>query len=182
MPNLPIEGQYWYTTGDRANIVGDRLYVPVSVWDGTRLVFHVYTFDGNTWEDVTDEMPAGVPMNAFAGTDRTMFGGSQGRSVWARPLEVSGVGESERYAGSVRVLPNPTADEICVYIEAKEEGAEGTITLTDMLGKTVAVLHQGRVRAGRSAYRFDATGLPAGAYVVQVLADGKRSESIVIRR
>lgn len=182
VPNLPIEGQYWYTTGDRGNIVGDKLYVPVSVWDGTQLVFHVYTFDGNAWEDVTDQMPAGVPMNAFAGTDRTMFGGSQGRSVWARTLEVSGVEESERYAGSVRVLPNPTADEICVHIEAKEEGAEGTITLTDMLGKTVAVLHQGRVRAGRSAYRFDATGLPAGAYVVQVLVDGKRSESLVIRR
>lgn len=182
VPNLPVEGQYWYTTGDRANIVHDRLYVPVSVWDGTQLVYHVYTFDGDAWEDVTAQMPEGVPMNAFAETQEMIFGGSQGRSVWAKPLHVSGVRESEGYAGSVRVLPNPTADEICVHIEAEKEGAEGRIAVANMLGETVAVLHSGAVKVGRSEYRLDARDLPAGAYIVQVLVDGKRSESIVIRR
>src|SRR5207253_2531293 len=45
------------------------------------------------------------------------------------------------------------------------------IELFDALGRSVRVLHDGAMEAGRSDVRLDAAGLPSGAYIVRLATD-----------
>lgn len=180
--DIPLANQYWGGTGDHANIVDGRLYVPASEWDGTQVIPRTFAFDGNAWEDIGDEMPEGVPMNAFLQKGNRIFGGSQGYSVWSKAVQSSGVDESNRTAEGLHIAPNPVIGEFVVRVDAAEGGAEGRVALMNLLGETVAVMHEGKMHEGKNAYRFDMSDLPAGAYIVQVSVDGKRSEQLVIRQ
>src|SRR5690606_5119024 len=65
------------------------------------------------------------------------------------------------------VQPNPARRSASVVLTLPEPG-EVSISLYDVLGRRVAVLHDGRLAAGEHALPLDVRGLPPGVYVVRV--------------
>src|SRR5690606_15995096 len=63
----------------------------------------------------------------------------------------------------VSVSPNPFSERVTVTLPAPE-GVR--VALYDLLGREVAVLHDGVLPAG--VHRFDVGALPSGVYVLRV--------------
>jgi hypothetical protein len=76
------------------------------------------------------------------------------------------------------IRPNPTTGSFAVPFQLGRAG-EVTIELFDMRGDRVATIASGMFAAGAHAPRFDATGLPAGAYTVVMNAAGSVSTRMV---
>jgi hypothetical protein len=53
--------------------------------------------------------------------------------------------------------------------------APGTVTAAvyDVLGRRVALLHEGALEAGSHALRLNGAGLPSGRYLLRVAAEGR---------
>src|SRR5690606_9405290 len=51
------------------------------------------------------------------------------------------------------------------------EATGATLAAFDMLGRRVAVLHDGHTEPGRHTVAFDASGLPSGAYLVRLTTE-----------
>lgn len=181
-PDPPIEATYWTTYGDHANIVDGKLYTSLSLWDGAGLDYFVYSFDGTTWEDVTEEMPEGVRFQTFAQKENRVFAGSQWHSVWSKSLAPSGVSEATAGTTNVSLVPNPTSGGFTVRLNLERSADDATISMMNLLGERVAVLHSGALSAGEKVYRFDGHELPAGVYVVRVVVDEERTEQLIVRQ
>jgi hypothetical protein len=72
---------------------------------------------------------------------------------------------------TVDVWPNPFrgAAEVTLTLA---EASDATVGVYDVLGRQVALLHEGALRAGAHTFRLDGGGLPAGVYVVRVEGGG----------
>src|SRR5258706_451611 len=79
-----------------------------------------------------------------------------------------GVPESPAKDNSIRVFPNPASDEITVYVNGVDN-ANATVTITDVLGKTVKVT--GHNFSGRA--RFNIRGLDAGIYFISIKTESR---------
>ncbi len=66
------------------------------------------------------------------------------------------------------VAPNPTRADAVVRVEVPRP-EQAHVTICDVLGRVVAVLHAGPLAAGAHAFRLG--GLPSGVYVVRLVAD-----------
>ena len=66
--------------------------------------------------------------------------------------------------------PNPArASEGAVTVPlVLSEAVEASVSVFDMLGREVAVLHDGPLTEGTHRLAFDGAGLPAGVYLVRV--------------
>ena len=62
--------------------------------------------------------------------------------------------------------PNPAAGTMTIPL-ALGEAATVRVTVVDVLGREVAVVHAGRLAAGRHTLAFDTRALAAGVYVVR---------------
>ncbi|PAP75944.1 malectin domain-containing carbohydrate-binding protein [Rubrivirga marina] len=71
-----------------------------------------------------------------------------------------------------RPSPNPTHGR-AVLRYALPEASDVRIDVLDLLGRPVAVLEDGSQFAGWHEVAFEGAGLPAGVYVVRLLADGQ---------
>jgi hypothetical protein len=79
---------------------------------------------------------------------------------------------AEPEAGArLSVYPNPTSGAATVEV-AMGQPAEVQVTVYDVLGREVTVLHDGLLRSGSHRLTFDGRGLPAGLYVVRATGDG----------
>jgi len=67
--------------------------------------------------------------------------------------------------------PNPTSARTLLTFGLEEEGAV-RLAVYDALGREVAVLVNGTVQSGNHAATFEASGMPAGVYVVRLIVDG----------
>jgi hypothetical protein len=73
---------------------------------------------------------------------------------------------------SLKVFPNPASDEITVYYNGLKSG-NATVTVTDVLGKTVRNLGNGFI----GLQRYNIRGLEAGIYFINI-----RTESETVNR
>ncbi len=55
---------------------------------------------------------------------------------------------------------------------ALAEASEVTVAVFDVLGRRVAVLHEGQTEAGTHRLAFDGAALPSGVYLVRATVDG----------
>jgi hypothetical protein len=69
------------------------------------------------------------------------------------------------------VSPNPFRGEATVTVTLTEPG-EVAAGVYDVLGRRVALLHEGTLEVGSHAFALDGADLPAGVYVVRVHAGG----------
>ena len=66
--------------------------------------------------------------------------------------------------------PNPFNSATMISVELPE-GAETRITVHDITGRRVTLLHSGHLASGRHTYRWDASAYAGGIYIVQVRTD-----------
>src|SRR5690606_23492083 len=72
----------------------------------------------------------------------------------------------------VEVVPNPARGAAVVALTLPQPGAVSA-SVYDVLGRRVALLHEGPLAAGRHALALDGASLPPGVYVVRVAAGGE---------
>jgi agmatine deiminase len=63
--------------------------------------------------------------------------------------------------------PNPASALTCIPVHLKQD-AHVKVTLIDALGRTIVVIHDGMLYAGETKLFFQASGIPAGAYVISL--------------
>ncbi|MBC7777885.1 MAG: T9SS type A sorting domain-containing protein, partial [Phycisphaerae bacterium] len=84
-------------------------------------------------------------------------------------IQLIAVGVEEISSGlGVRILPNPAADEVGVYI-SKKSGADVRIRFTDLSGRLIE-----NQSGSEAAYFFDTSRLSSGVYVLWVEQGGSR--------
>ncbi len=74
--------------------------------------------------------------------------------------------------GSLSAFPNPFGSRTTLQFSAAEAGPI-RLVVYDVLGREVAVLVDGPAEVGTHDVALDAEGLPSGAYVVRLEADGR---------
>lgn len=75
---------------------------------------------------------------------------------------------------SLSVYPNPFEHTATVALTL-DSASEMRVVVYDVLGREVAILHEGRLTTGRYTMSFDASGLPAGVYFVRAEGDGHQN-------
>ena len=63
--------------------------------------------------------------------------------------------------------PNPASALTCIPVHLKQD-AHVKVTLIDALGRTIEVIHDGMLYDGETKLFFQASGIPAGAYVISL--------------
>jgi hypothetical protein len=134
-----------------------------------------------TWT-LTQQVPGGAPAGTFPGT---VVSADSFTVVKQGALRVSSISD-EGWSGSgweeaaskgsaealrLSVSPNPFRGEATVTVTLTEPG-EVAAGVYDVLGRRVALLHEGTLEVGSHAFALDGADLPAGVYVVRVHAGG----------
>ena len=78
---------------------------------------------------------------------------------------------SAQTAAALAVHPNPVRHGATIHYVAPEAGAV-RIALHDVLGREVAVIHQGALTVGTHTLALDVTALPSGHYVLRAVGAG----------
>ncbi len=138
------------------------------------LDLHLGDFDGDVACD-TEEFVLTVAPARVAVTGDTEFTTTVQDDLFAAGVATAAPAAVRTAAPSVTVGPNPFRSRTTVRYQV-EEPAEVRLAVYDLLGRTVAVLAEGRVEAGAHAATFDARGLAAGTYVWRLQA-GDRVET-----
>ena len=79
-------------------------------------------------------------------------------------------GTAQTFALSA-AYPNPFSTQTTLTL-AVPDAQHVDVVLFDVLGRRVAVLHEGLLPAGEHALSVDASGLPSGVYVVGAQGEG----------
>ncbi len=127
----------------------------------------------------------GLAVGAYAGRVLLRRDGPNGETVAEVPVALTvteGTASEEGTAeasesSSLAVYPNPSAGALTVALTLPE-AAEMSVAVFDVLGREVAVLHGGRLAAGKHRLAFDAARLVPGVYVVRAAGDGVRAERV----
>jgi photosystem II stability/assembly factor-like uncharacterized protein len=80
----------------------------------------------------------------------------------------------------VAVEPNPFRDEATVTVTLARP-SEASASVHDVLGRRVALLHEGALSSGSHAFGLNGSALPAGVYVVRAAAGGAVATRTVTR-
>lgn len=118
--------------------------------------------------------------------DGSAGSGTQGAHLWveARVRPVGGTAGEPDAPGADAALalsapaPNPTGGWTRLSLALREAGPV-TVEAFDVLGRRVAVLHDGPAPAGALPITLDAAALPAGAYVVRATGAGGAASRLV---
>jgi hypothetical protein len=131
---------------------------------------------------------AALVAGAFPGADLSGVGGHVAGSPQAGPsTSAQPAASAKTEASTVALLdvgearPNPSSSAVTVPFAL---GAEARVeaVLYDGLGRRVALLASGTYGAGPHVLPLDGSGLPAGVYVVHVVARTGRGTAAAVRR
>lgn len=160
------------------------------VWAGTtaagpETVFAVSAYSdvwrsgdgGETWEGLGNVYPEATTYvkDALIGPDGRLYVAqhqagsgdpSNGLYRTVAPVVSGEGGAPAPGATTLEVYPNPSAGRATAAL-ALAETADVRVVVYDVLGRRVAVLHEGRLAAGAHRFGLDARALPAGIYVVR---------------
>ncbi len=135
---------------------------------------------GQTWKSLADAWPRAMRSDdAFVFHD-TLYVQLSSGSLWRAALaDFTGPdGGTASAAGpdgglELAAWPNPASGAATVRLRLDAPGS-ATLTVSDVLGRTVATLADGALRAGEQTLPLDTSALAPGVYVLRlVLADGR---------
>jgi agmatine deiminase len=142
---------------------------------------------GNTWTGFIPAQPVGTHVFYY------VHGQSVSGKTQVRPLpaptaywkfEVTGsasVVNEEPTFGIRPVYPNPSKGITCIPVSVPS-AAKGKIAMHDMLGKEVAVIHDGEMPAGEKNYFINTVNVTPGAYMILVRTpEGIRTHKLMVR-
>ncbi len=133
----------------------------------------VYRRGPEVWELVDLETPPGVRFNGFAPHGDLVLAGTIDAGVWTVPAEafaptVADEAAPEPFAYSLSTIhPNPTSGASRLTLTLAEVQPV-RVEVLDVLGRRVAVLHEGRLPAGEHPLAVPAETLRAGTYLVRI--------------
>ncbi len=108
-------------------------------------------------------------------TFKGAFGTTNWTSSWAnwdpQSSAYTGINEASNNVTLARTYPNPTNGETSMDLNLKER-SNVSVTLTDVTGKTVSNLFNGKLAQGDNKITFDLSGTAEGLYLVKVVANG----------
>ncbi len=149
------------------SIVAGRVLLVLNSHDG---MSRVYTLDGSTWIDVSNEFPANI--TGFTAAGSRMLAGTRGSSVWSAPLGApAGVETEHASMASVTGYPNPFSTELTVEIAMRRRG-HATLSVVNTAGTVVAESLDAMLDEGLHTVRIAGGGLPAGSYFYRLVVDG----------
>ena len=93
-----------------------------------------------------------------------------------------GIGEDRTGAVALKpAFPNPATGQALIGYSLRET-TNVTFTVTDLLGRTVRTISQGRTLAGDHTLQLDVQNLPAGVYVYSLQAGStKLSRKLIVQ-
>ncbi len=92
-----------------------------------------------------------------------------------------GVGEDAITLSRIYAFPNPTSADASVWVELPA-AKQVRVTLNDALGRELAVLHDGALPIGKSAFNVPLQQQAAGGYVVRAVAAGMTPQCVRLVR
>ncbi len=139
---------------------------------------HVTTDGGQTWTDITNNLQHTLITFITLNPTRPnqLYVGTLGGGLWRTDeVFVTAVRETRRNRQSQRlrstVHPNPLRETANIEFVLPQP-AHVRLTVTDMLGRTVATIVEGAMTAGKHSVVFDATALPTGVYAYHLSVGG----------
>ena len=132
----------------------------------------VYRRGAAVWELVDLETPPGVRFNGFAPHGDLVLAGTIDAGVWTVPAEAFAPTVANEAAPELTytlsaVHPNPTSGASRLTLTLTE-AQPVRVEVLDVLGRRVAVLHEGRLPAGAHTLAVPAETLRAGTYLVRI--------------
>lgn len=170
----------------RSGIANANLFYKLTAGGAYTQVPMTYSGSGNTWT-------ANIPAQAVGTTVYYYVEGtSNSGKTLARPIVaptgfwsfkvLGGLGMDELSSASMlEVFPNPASAITCIPVSTPID-LEGRLTLRDITGKTVAVLHEGIFPMGDSKYFFAADRYAAGSYLIVLESEGRNTTQKVMIR
>ncbi len=79
------------------------------------------------------------------------------------------------------VYPNPSKGITCIPVFSLTE-SEGKISLVDVFGNEVRIIHEGKIPAGEKNFFLNTSDIAAGTYVVMIATpQGTRAQRLIVR-
>ena len=138
--------------------------------------FFVSTDGGQSWATLNTTSPniQNTKINCIAALNSNIFAGTEGRSVWRRPIsdmitsvKVHGKTIPTRYSLQQN-YPNPFNPTTTIEFELPKN-AMVVLKVYDLLGREVRTLVDEKVEAGFHTAKFDASRLASGIYFTRML-------------
>ena len=160
----------WYALGWQRNTADTWFHS--GALPGSRATIVRPETDGLSWAVVVNTTPA-TPETFFPDVNQGLFAQSAAVASWPThdlfaSFETADETRPEPASPAMTVAPNPASRRAAVSVSLPEAGAV-RVAVLDVLGREVAVLHDGPLAAGDRALRLDAAPLPAGVYVVRAV-------------
>jgi len=130
------------------------------------------------WTGYIPAQAVGTTINYYI-TALSVSGKTQVRPITApagfftfKILPVNNVLEKNNIPGIVfkPIFPNPSKGLTCMPVSS-DNNTKILISLTDMLGKMIAVIYEGEMKKGEQNFFFDTSFLPQGVYFVKLITE-----------
>ena len=130
--------------------------------------------DGNTWNILGTDLPNLIIMDLdYHAGENKLVAATYGRGMFTVSLDfTSPVTELPDVALKTKIYPNPFTDQTTVALTIKQSG-QYAIQLTDVNGRLLKTMFSGALSKGEQTIPIAGRDLPAGAYFLTVLQDGK---------
>lgn len=144
---------------------------------------HVEAFDTEgTWLGTFAEIPGFLPDLTQLADGRVLVTDGDTKVYAFDPTTTATAPLPEGAGLALSIAPNPARGSVVVTLTLDGPGAASVIVY-DVLGRKMAVLHDGPLAAGTNSLRLDVTGLPPGVYVVRAAANrSAASQRITVLR
>jgi len=140
------------------------------------------------WEATIPNQPAGTVVYYYIDAEAN-DGKQQVRPITAPEgyfnFTVSGIVSTEDQVANAEIkviFPNPASAITCIPVTTQQAITNATIELTDVLGRSLAIVFEGDIPAGASKYFMDAAQYEAGTYFVRLSnADSSVVQKLMIK-
>jgi len=167
LPSIPINDIVISATDDYLYIATDT-----GVW---------YSINqGSQWDVVGDNLQIGIVADIkIHEPTNTLYAGTFGRSLYSFNIEDIGVevAENQIELANIIVYPNPIVESFNLEFEVKQSTL-GRIILTDVHGKTMAILFEGNFESGKQVFHLDRNNLKTGIYFIRI----KTNNTYLVRK
>ena len=158
---------------------------------GGILALNTIHVSGGTWAghyfagneiDVTAQPTTGHTFSHWE-SDHPALDGSRNLSLRFdpdRPISLTAVYLPNTQLPQMEVYPSPTTRPLTIHLFTAL-GDRGEVTVTDLAGRTVRMIHSGIIAHGKSTYTTDLSPLAEGVYLISVRGTGMSLAERVVR-
>lgn len=155
--------------------VGDGFLVRALAVDEAGRVFagpYVSTDGGENWTFTGDGLRSTDVRTLAVDPEGAVWAGTYGGGLYrTAPASVATEYVPTSVFPALHAFPNPATGTVTVAVSLAER-TEVRVDVVDVLGRRVAVLHDGPLSVGEHRLSLDGSGLPAGVYVVRATGGG----------